>query len=139
MEPIREILKVKVDPTIEPTVVTKSVRGNLGGFPPETVIFHPECIMAIEDFFDGDTIRWAFHHAEFQYVLKGKAELMYTLAPWHDEQKTITVQQGDAYLIPTGADVIFKIEKSSPLRRMCVVMPAEMSYVEVPAVNRQPL
>jgi hypothetical protein len=132
MERPREILKVKVEVEGDPTVVTNTVRGRLGGFPIEKAIAHPECIMAVEDFFAGDTIRWAFHHAEFQYILKGKAELVYTLPPWHDEQKTLKVQTGDAYLIPNGADITFKIDKGAPFRKMCVVMPAEMGYFEVP-------
>lgn len=131
-ESIREILKVKVDPDREPTVATISVNGRLGGFPPDTAIIHPEGMMAVEDFFAGDTIRWPFPHAEFQYILKGKAELTYTLAPWHDEEKTLTVEPGDAYMIPNGAVVTFKIAPGDNFRKLCVVMPAFMAYMEVP-------
>ena len=139
MEPIREILKVKVDPNRSPTHVTKTVPGDLPGFPADTAIFHPEGMMAIEDFKAGDTIRWTFPHPEFQYVLKGKAELVYTLAPWYDEEKTLSVNTGDAYLIPNGADVTFKIAPGEPFRKLCVVMPAYMKYLEVPPKNVVPL
>jgi len=132
MEPIREILKVKVDPECNPTHITRTVRGDLFSFPPDTVIFHPEGMMAIEDFKAGESIRWAFAHAEFQYVLKGQAKLTYSLSPWHDEQKTLSVVPGDAYLIPNGADVTFSVAPGDPLRRMCVVMPSYMQYVEIP-------
>ena len=134
--PIRELLKVKVDPESGPTRLTKTERGNLGGSPPDRTIYHPEGIMSIEDFFAGDIIQWSFHHAEFQYILKGNAELVYTLPPWHDEKKTMTVSTGDAFLIPKGADVTFSIGSGAPLRKLCVVMPAEMSYVEVRPKNR---
>jgi hypothetical protein len=139
MEPIREILKVKVDPNRNPTHVTKTVRGDLPGFPADTTIFHPEGMMAIEDFKAGDTIRWTFPHAEFQYVLKGKAELVYILPPWYDEEKTLSMETGEACLIPNGADVTFKIAPGEPLRKLCVVMPAYMKYLETPPKNIVPL
>ena len=134
-----EIPKVKVDPERTPTHVTKTLRGELGGFPADTGIFHPEGMMAIEDFKAGDTIRWTFPHPEFQYVLKGKAELTYMLPPWYDEEKTLTVETGDAYLIPNGADVVFKIAPGEPLRKLCMVMPPYSKYVEAPPKNVVPL
>ena len=136
-EPIREILKVHIDPEANPTVMTKTLRGNFGGFPIETAILHPEGVMVVEDLFAGDTVEhWPFSHAEFHYVLKGKAELTYSLPPWHDEEKTLTVVAGDAYLIPNGADVTFKIAHGEPYRHIAIAMPFLSSYFEVAPKNR---
>ena len=71
MEPVREILRVKVDPNRNPTQIIKTMRGELPGFPADTAIFHPEGMVAVEDFKAGDTVRWNFSHAEVQYILKG--------------------------------------------------------------------
>jgi len=133
----REIIKVHVDPEANPTLMTKTVRGNIGGFPEETAIVHPEGVMVLEDLFAGDTIEhWPFSHAEFHYVLKGKAELCYSLPPWHDEQKTLSVEAGDAYLIPNGTDVTFKVASGEPYRHIAIAMPFPTLYSEVAPKNR---
>jgi len=134
-KPIREILKVHIDPEANPAVMIKTLRGNIGQFPLEKGIFHPDGFMAVEDLFAGETLRWMMQHAEFQYILKGKAEFIYSLAPWYDEEKTMTVVEGDAVLLPAGADITFKVAPGAPFRRICVIMPAQMSYLEVPPKN----
>ena len=74
-------------------------------------------------------------HAEFNYVLKGKAEFIYSLPPWYQEEKTMTVEEGDAFLLPNGTDITFKVAPGAPFRRLCVSMPAQMSYLEIPPKN----
>jgi hypothetical protein len=128
---IREILKVHVDPDRGPSKIIDTPSGSFTALPPEHDIFHPEGIMAIEDSLPSPNKRWTFFHTEFHYILKGKAEITYTLPPWHDEEKTMTVEAGDAYLIPSGADFKWNIFPGEPLRKMCVVMPAQPSYFEV--------
>ncbi len=139
MAQFREIPKVHFAANSKPDAITKTVRGNLGTFPIEQTIFHPECVAGLEDFFAGDTIRWTFVHAEFQYIFKGTAEISYTLPPWHDEVKTMKVGPCDAYLIPQGADVTFKIGPREPLRHMGVSMPGYMQYAEIPPKDKKPL
>ena len=128
---IREILKVHVDPDVKPANLIETPHGSFAEFPPEVNIIHPEGTMVLEDSYPSKDKRWSFFHAEFHYILKGEAEITYTLPPWHDEEKTITVKAGDAYLIPKGADFKWNIYPGEPLRKMCVTMPAEPSYYEV--------
>jgi mannose-6-phosphate isomerase-like protein (cupin superfamily) len=131
----QEIKKVHVDPEIQPSFIVRWLKGGAAEFPDETGIYHPEGIMAIEDFLPGESVFWTFWHSEFHYVLKGKAEIVYSLAPWYDEEKSVTVGPGDAYLLPFGSNVTFKISPEGPMRHMCVVMPRQTWYGEVPPKN----
>ena len=128
---IREILKVTVDPDAEPTVVVKTPSGSFTQFPPEMGIFHPEGTMALEDSLPSPNKQWFFSHSEFHYILKGTADITYTLAPWHDVEKTMSIKAGDAYLIPKGTIFKWNIHPGEPLRKMCLIMPAEPLYFEV--------
>ena len=132
----REIKKVHVDPEAEPTYVVRWLKGGAAQFPEEKGIFHPQGIMAIEDFLAGESVFWTFWNGpEFHYVLKGKAEIKYSLAPWHDEEKAFTVGPGDAYFIPHGSLVTFIVSPEGPMRHMCVIMPQENLFNEVPPKN----
>lgn len=129
---IREIAITKTDFEADPSIVVVTERGNLGEYDGSLGVFHPEGAMAVEDFLEGETCRWAFFHAEFQYIIKGKAKMTYTLAPWHDDVKSIIVGTGDAYMIPTGADITWEVFPGAPFRKLCVTMPAEPMYQTVP-------
>jgi uncharacterized cupin superfamily protein len=124
----REIRKVRINPDAEPTYVVRWLRGAAAEYPSEMGIFHPEGMMAIEDFLAGETTFWSFWHPEFHLVLKGTCEITYCLAPWYDEEHTITVGPGDAYILPNGANVTFKVSPEGPMRHMCVVMPRQNLY-----------
>jgi hypothetical protein len=124
----REICKVRVDPDADPTYMIKFIRGRVAEHPEETCINHPEGLMAIEDFLAGDTLFWTFYHPEFHLVLKGTCEITYCLAPWYDEEHTITVGPGDAYILPNGANVTFEVSPDGPMRHMCIVMPRQDLY-----------
>ena len=86
----------------------------------------PEASVAREDFPAGSTVRWFFDYAEVQYILSGKAEITYRLAPFYLEEKTITAEAGDVYVIPKGAVLEFKIDPSGPYKKLCVIMPGFM-------------
>lgn len=123
-----EIVKVKVDPDADITIVVHTERGDLEYPPFDSLISHPEGDMVIEDFPAGRTTRWCFWHAEFQYILKGTAEMTYTLLPYHDEVKTMIAGPGDAYLVPKGADITWKVLPGDGFRKLCVTMPADPAY-----------
>ena len=124
----RELLKVSVNPDEKPTYVVRWLKGGAAEYPAEKGIFHPEGMMAIEDFLPGETSFWTFFHPEFHYVLKGRCEITYLLPPWYDEEKTLIAEPGDAYLLPTGSNVTFKVISEEAFRHMCVVMPRQMLY-----------
>ena len=132
---IREILKVHVDPDRGPSKIINTPSGSFTAIAPEHDIFHPEGIMAIEDSLPAKDKRWTFFHTEFHYILKGEADISYTLPPWHDEEKTMHVKAGDAYLIPKGTEFMWNIYPEEPFRKMCVVMPAQPLYFEVQPVE----
>ena len=120
-----EIIKKKIDADTPPTHVFETEFGNLymGVNVPS-----PEALVAIEDFAAGDTLRWRFWHTEVHFILKGKAEITYTLGPWHDEKKTFSIEAGDCYVIPRAAELEFKVSPEGPLRKFCVVMPKDPIY-----------
>jgi len=86
---------------------------------------------ALEDFGPGETVRWAYCHTEFHYIVSGSAEVTYSLPPWHDSTQMLTVGPGDYYLIPPGAELTFRVAPDEPLRKLCVIMPKENLYGEV--------
>ena len=89
-----------------------------------------------ENFPAGKTTHFVFWYDEVQYILDGKAELTYTL--WQNRftvEKKMTVEKGDIYIIPKGADIHFKVDPSGPLKKLCVMMPAPDDYVGVTGVS----
>jgi len=114
-------LKVfKVDPKdMKPiSIETRGVTLDLAVYNDE-----PGGSTGIEDFRVGDVVEWNFHHDEVQYIVKGKAELTYSLPPLHRRWYTTTAEEGCIYLIPRGARVKFKVIGDEPYRHLWVVMP----------------
>lgn len=107
-EPIvREIPKIKLTPETHSAVYSTA---NLSG--------------EVEEFGAGDTIFWFFPHDEMHYVLKGEADLVYTMASTsHTVEKTAHVAAGDFYIVPTGARVTWKVPASEPFKIFWCTMP----------------
>ena len=124
-EQLTEIPKRKIDSEATPKYIIETAYGNcyIGVGVPS-----PDAVVGIEDFGAGETMRWRFWHPEVHYILKGKAEVSYTLPAWHDEVKTMTVEAGDCYVIPKGAELQWKVSSEGPLRKFCVVMPKDPLY-----------
>ena len=118
-----ELPVIKIDPTQDPDQKVKTVSGN---FYPNTeqTMFWEEGVVSVEDFGAGETISWFFPEPEVQYILKGEAELTYSMGSTsHTETKTITIKEGDCYIIPAAARLTFKVAPGAPLRKFCVLMP----------------
>jgi len=106
----REIRKVRLDPDIGPIVKIKSLSGNIGNYGPESLIFGQGVGGGLEDFMPGEEISWSFVAGEFHYILRGEADITYSLASTsHTERKTMHAAPGDFYYIPPGARLKFKI------------------------------
>ena len=118
-----EIPKMKVDPNDEPDKRIKTLTGNF--YPHgDKFMFYREAVVMLDDFGAGETFSWFFPETEVQYVLRGRAEMTYSLgATSHTEQKTMTVEEGDCYIIPPASRITWKISPESPLRRLEVLMP----------------
>lgn len=118
-----EIPMIHIDPNENPDQKIKTVSGNFYPNTKETM-FWDEALVSIEDFGAGETLSWFFPEPEVQYIIRGKAEMVYSLgATSHTEQKVVTIQEGDCYIIPAGARLTWKIDSDSPLRKFCVLMP----------------
>lgn len=79
--------------------------------------------LAYESFPPGATVNWAFWHDEVHVATSGEVEASYTLGPNHRKVVTKTFRAGDAYVIPDGARVAFKVVSDEPYRHVCVIMP----------------
>ena len=118
-----EIPIMKIDINAEPDMKVKSKNGNIYNFAKQTMAC-AEGVALLEDFGAGETMTWFFPEPELMYVLKGKAEMTYSVAATsHAETKTVNIEAGDCYIIPSGGHVTWKVAPGSPLRRLCVVMP----------------
>ncbi|MFC2031844.1 cupin domain-containing protein [Chloroflexota bacterium] len=123
---LTEIPKIKIDPSQEPDKKVETVAGNFYSYRKSNVLRCANGFVCIEDFGAGETITWMFQHDEFHWIAKGKAEMTYSLAGTsHTESKTVTIQEGDIYLLPLGARVTWKVATGSPLRKICVLIPAK--------------
>ncbi|MFC2031842.1 cupin domain-containing protein [Chloroflexota bacterium] len=121
---LTEIPKIKIDPDQEPDVNIKVAA--IADFlaPSKFRLVCANGIASVEDFAAGETITWMYPHDEIHWVIKGKAELTYSLAGTsHTEQKTVTLQEGDIFLIPLGARLTYKVDPSGPLRNVAIAMP----------------
>ncbi|MFC2032439.1 cupin domain-containing protein [Chloroflexota bacterium] len=124
-EPVlTDIPKVKIyQPEHEPDLKIETVSGNF--YPHlEPAIRTANGSISLEDFGAGEAITWMFPYDEFHWIIKGKAEMIYSLAGTsHTEQKTVHIEEGDIYLLPLGSRVTWKVDPSGPLRKICVVIP----------------
>lgn len=90
----------------------------------------PEGAVVVEDFPPETTFWWAYWYDEVQYILGGKADITYTLpASRFSVEKTMTVETGDCYIIPSGARLTFKVAPGGPLKKFCVMMPGPRLYL----------
>lgn len=99
----------------------KTVRGNLYM---KRLIREPAGHVTVEDFASGDTVTWSFHHTEIHYVIKGKAEVKYSMPPLHLKEESTTVEKGDIYMIYSGEQITWKVISDEPYRHLCIIMPA---------------
>ena len=83
----------------------------------------PGATTGVEDFRPGDEVDWSFYHDEVQYIVKGKAEITYSLPPLHTKWYKTVAEEGSIYLIPRGARLKFKVIGKDPYRHLFVVMP----------------
>ena len=122
-----EIVKIRIDPEARVDRMLAVPGGKLKSstklYWSGPAIRTPEASVACEDFAAGSTVQWFFDYPEVQYILSGKAEITYRLAPLYIEEKTFTAEAGDAYVIPKGAMLEFKVDPSGPFRKFCVIMP----------------
>jgi uncharacterized cupin superfamily protein len=88
------------------------------------LVREPAGHITMEDFAPGVTISWYFWHEEVHYIVKGKAEMIFSKPPLHQKQDTITIEAGDVYLIHRGEYITWKVEPKDPLRHLCIIMPA---------------
>ena len=121
-----EIVKIKVDPNGEQRI-SKTKRGTLIYI--GEAIWKEEAVVLLEKFPAGETMRWAFWFDEVHYILAGKAEMTYLLpSSRFSVEKKMTVQAGDTYLIPKGADITWKVDPSEPFFHYCVIMTGFKPY-----------
>lgn len=91
---------------------------------PSFGIYTANAIVAFEEFEDGDTISFCPMRDVVALVMKGKAEITYSLAGTHyTEVKKMTVEEGEVYVIPIGAQIEWKVAPGSRFRHLCIMMP----------------
>ncbi len=118
-----EIPFIKIDPNEDPDTKIKTVGGNFYPNSKQTM-FWDEALVSLEDFGAGETFTWFFPEPEVQYIMRGSAEMTYSMgATSHTEEKTVQIKEGDCYIIPAAARVTFKVAPEGPLRKFCVIMP----------------
>jgi mannose-6-phosphate isomerase-like protein (cupin superfamily) len=83
----------------------------------------PAGTIAFETFAPGDTVDWAFFHAETHVVLGGSADIEYTLPPNHKKIHTASAKAGTAYVIINGTRARFRVTSAEPYLHVCVIMP----------------
>jgi ethanolamine utilization protein EutQ (cupin superfamily) len=136
LEILTEMPKIKIEVKSKPHVKAKTLNGNLY-FRGESIRV-PQAWVVMEDFAAGDVVRWNFFYDEIHYILRGKAEVTYSLASTtYTEQKKMTAEAGDCYLIPRGASVEWKVDPSGPYQKLCVIMPCPPPTKRAPGTEEK--
>jgi len=118
-----EIPIMRVNLNQSPDQKIKTISGNFYPNTEQTMTYE-EAYVSVEDFGAGEDFSWFFPEPEIQYILKGKAEMTYSLgATSHTETKTVMLQEGDCYIIPAAARCRWKVDPAGPLRKFVVMMP----------------
>ena len=139
-EPVlTEIPKIKVDKNMEP--IAKHKRLNLDGTPTYLYVFGPEgnlnyanAYVSMERIAAGSVRQWYFpYDSEFHYILQGKAEMTYSLdGSDHTQLKTMSIEEGDVFIIPRGARIKWKMSDDMDMVRLIILIPG------IPAPERKP-
>ena len=117
----RLIQKTNIRLDANPNRKLKMLGGNAFLYP--GTLFTQSSFGALEHFAPGETVTWSFMGDEWHYILKGEAEVTYSLgATMHTEERKMTVKGGDLYLIPAGARLTWKVAPGEPLLHLCVVI-----------------
>jgi hypothetical protein len=117
----RLIQKTNIRLDARPNRKLKMLGGNAFLYP--GTLFCQSSFGAMEHFAPGETVTWSFMGDEWHYILKGEAEVTYSLgATMHTEERKMTVKAGDLYLIPAGARLTWKVAPGEPLLHLCVVI-----------------
>jgi mannose-6-phosphate isomerase-like protein (cupin superfamily) len=80
--------------------------------------------IAVEDFTAGQVFKWSYWHDEVHYIIKGKAEITFSMPPFHQTEEKIVAETGDAYMIYKGESLTFRVISKEPFRHLCIIMPA---------------
>ena len=86
-------------------------------------------LVAFEEYEEGKTMRWVSHSDGVAIVMKGEAEITYSLLGTHyTEIKKMTVKVGDVYVIPNAAYLEWKIAPGSRYRHLYIRMPYKKTW-----------
>ena len=130
----REIQKIRLNPDMGADRKLKTVGGTTYFYGPGTSIFARSSFAAMAHFAPGDTTFWAFGHDEWQYILKGEADVTYSLdSTLHTEEKTMHIAPGDLYFIPAGARLTWKVAPHSELVRLNFVLTVSATQEPLPS------
>ena len=131
LDPIlTEIPIMKVDKNVKPK--RKYTRVNLDGSTQSTYGYGPENTLSFvnarigyEGLPAGAQNFWCFaNDTEIQYMLKGKAEIKYSLeGTQHTEIKTMHVEEGDIYIVPRGARLKWNVDPNMDMLRISITIP----------------
>lgn len=87
-------------------------------------MYTANCAAQVEDIPAGTELFWFMAKDEIHHVLKGEADLVYSLAGTsHTEKKTAHLSAGDWYIAPNGARITWKVTSSTPMRILWITMP----------------
>jgi uncharacterized cupin superfamily protein len=82
------------------------------------------CTADIDEIPAGASFFWFFTYDEIHHVLKGEAEITYSLASTsHTVKKVLNVKQGDFYIAPLGSRLTWKVSPAGPLKLFSVAIP----------------
>ncbi len=137
---VDEIKKIRIDPNANVDRMLTIPGGELMGttklYWAGPDIRTPEASVSRLDYAAGSIRKWFFDFSEVQYILGGKAEITYRLAPLYIEEKNFTAEAGDVYVIPKGAIMQFKVDPSGPYKILCIVMPGFLFGEDIKALQK---
>lgn len=87
-------------------------------------MYTANCTAQVEDIPAGTELFWFMAKDEIHHVVKGEADITYSLAGTsHTEKKNAHLSAGDWYIAPNGARITWKVTSPGPLRLMWLTLP----------------
>ena len=91
---------------------------------PPQGMYNANCAAQVEELAPGTELFWFFPKDEIHHVLKGEADITYSLAGTsHTEKKNAHLTPGDWFIAPAGARITWNVISPGPFRYLWLTMP----------------
>ncbi|MCR8550529.1 cupin domain-containing protein [Salipiger sp. P9] len=90
----------------------------------DIAIAQKECYAGFQEVRKGDPVgSWTMWFDEVQYVLGGKATMVYRMPPLYAEEYRRELGEGDLFMLPLGCEFRWEVTEETPFRTIILALP----------------